>query len=429
MRIVKRNLEETMKHRTLSIALALLLALGISAAANAQLKITESETTKLYFTLNTVGTAQSLQHQNAYDAKGVPLAKIEPGFQNAFGDVGFIGKFGKNNEIEVVFDMYLSSRNHPSQTYGNEGYILLRGVPENLKSLKFLEPILKRVDVKAGHFLVDFGDGLQHRSNNAIVQKNPLVGNFVIDPNIVTIGMEVRSKPGSRLQYVIGATNGTTTEDWNSGRGFSYHGKLAVYPLERLRASVSYIAADHSDNPNKSAGGSQIQMFNGNRSGERYAGVLGGGQAPGNVFPQAGEKFSAAQFDLTYDTDALPVKFYGHYGQTQDKDLNGSMPGAPEEKWSYYAGQVVVKITPTLYGAARYSAASTSMLAGRKTDGKVDRIQVGGGFWLTKNLLMKVEYVNQKYDGFRAGDMVNNNIQAWRGPSFNGVVTEVSFSF
>ena len=44
-------------------------------------------------------------------------------------------------------------------------------------------------------------------------------------------------------------------------------------------------------------------------------------------------------------------------------------------------------------------------------------------------MLMKLEYVTQKYSGFRQGDMVNNNIQAWRDPEFNGFVAEVSFAF
>jgi predicted porin len=414
--------------KTLKGLAVLILALALTAGAQAQLKVVDTESTKLFMTLNTVGTAQALNHENVYDAKGNPLPKIEPGFQNAFGNLGFISKFGKNQEIEVVFDMYLSSRNHPSSTYGNEGYIIMRGVPENLQSLKFLEPVLAKVDVKAGHMLVDFGDAAEHRSNNARVQQNPLIGNFVIDPNIVSIGMQASSKPGQRFGWLVGVSNGTTTEDWNVGRGLAYNGKLIFYPVQGLRTSVSYIASDHSSNPNKSAGGSQIQMFNGNRSGERYAGVLGGGQAPGNVFPQAGEKFSAAQFDVTYDTDS-PLKLYAHYGMTQDKDLNGSLPGAPEEKWTYYSADAVYKLTPALYAAARYSSAQTAMLGGLASDGTVSRIQVGGGFWLTKNLLMKVEYVQQQYDGFAEGQMVNNNIQGWRDPAFSGIVSEVSFSF
>lgn len=414
--------------KILSAAVLTFALLGLAQPATAQLKLTETENSKLFITLHTVGTAQALQHQNVYDGKGAPLAELSPGFQTAFGDLGFIGRFGKDEEIEVVFDMYLSSRNHPSTTYGNEGYILMRGVPENLQSLRFLEPVLDKVNVKAGHFLLNFGDGLEHRSNNAIVQKNPLVGNFVIDPNIVSIGVEVSSKPG-RINWLVGASNGTTTEDFNDNRGFGYHGKLAVYPIKSLRTSLSYIAADQSGNPPRGqAGGSSTQMFTGNRSGERYAGVLGGGQAPGGVFPQAGEKFSAAQFDVTWDSKS-PLKLYGHYGITQDKDINGSLPGAPEEKWAYYAGDVVYKFSKTLYAAARYSGARVDMLGGNASNGQVDRYQIGGGFWLTKNLLMKVEYVNQTYRRFSAGEMVNNNIQAWRDPSFKGFISEVSFAF
>ncbi|HEX8255507.1 MAG TPA: hypothetical protein VF846_20370 [Thermoanaerobaculia bacterium] len=404
-----------------------IIALGLGTAAQAQIKLTENETQKLYITINTVGTAQALNHENAYDPKGVELAKVSPGFQNAFGNLGFIGRFGKKEEITVVMDLYLSSRNHPSQTYGNEGYILMRGVPENLTSLRFLTPILEKVDIKAGHMLVDFGDAAEHRSNNAIVQKNPLIGNFVVDPNIVSIGMQVSSKPG-RFGWLVGGSNGTTTEDWNVGRGFAYNAKVYAYPITGLRTSLSYIGTDQSDNPNKSGGGSQMQMFTGNRSGERYAGVLGGGQAPGNVFPQAGEKFSAAQFDVTFDNGS-PIQLYGHYGRTQDLDINGTAAGTPEEKWNYYAADARYNFTPTLYGAVRYSGAQVSKLAGADSDGNVRRIQVGGGFWLSKNLLLKVEYVDQQYSGFSVGQIVNNNIAAWRDPSFSGLISEVSFSF
>lgn len=419
---------QSFKSIAAAVALAIGLNVALAGAAHAQIKLTETDKQKLYITINTVGTAQALNHKNAFDLKGNALAKVAPGFQNAFGDLGFVGKFGKNEEITVYMDMYLSSRNHPSQTYGNEGYIILRGVPENLQSLKFLEPVLDRVDIKAGHMLVDFGDAVEHRSNNAIVQKNPLVGNFVVDPNIVSIGMQVSSKQGRRYGWLLGGSNGTTTEDWTVGRGFAYNGKLWFYPIEGLRTSVSYIGTDQSDNPTKANGGSSMQMFTGNRSGERYAGILGGGQAPGNVFPQAGEKFSAAQFDVTYDAGAR-IKLYGHYGRTQDLDINGSAPGTPAEEWNYYAADAVYHFSPSLYGAVRYSGAQANVLNGNDSDGNVNRIQVGGGFWLSRNLLLKVEYVQQKYDGFANGEVVNNNIQAWKNPQFSGVISEVSFSF
>ncbi|MFP5246711.1 MAG: hypothetical protein ACLGH0_08450, partial [Thermoanaerobaculia bacterium] len=138
--------------------------------------------------------------------------------------------------------------------------------------------------------------------------------------------------------------------------------------------------------------------------------------------------FSAAQFDVTFDNGS-PIKLYGHYGRTQDLDINGTAAGTPEEKWTYYAADAKYNFTPALYGAVRYSGAAVSKLAGADSDGKVNRIQVGGGFWLSKNLLLKVEYVQQQYDGFAEGQVVNNNIQAWKNPEFSGVISEVSFSF
>src|SRR5438128_8576400 len=141
--------------KVISLAIALALTFMISNTAQAQLKVSDSENSKLYITLNTVGTLQALQQQNVFDATGKSLGKLSPGMQTAYGDLGFLGQFGKKQEIEMYFDLYLASRNHPSTTYGNQGYLLVKDVPENLQSLTFLKPLFKHIDLKAGAFLVD----------------------------------------------------------------------------------------------------------------------------------------------------------------------------------------------------------------------------------------------------------------------------------
>jgi hypothetical protein len=412
-----------MKRNTL-LSLLTILFVALAGTAQAQIKITDTEDTKLYITLATVGTYQALDQINAFDGKGVALPNLTSGMQTAFGDLGFAGKFGKKQEVDMYFDLYLASRNHPSQTYGNQGYLQIHGVPENLVGLhKALEPIFKRVDVKVGAFLVDYGDQVYHRSNNAIVQANPLVGNFVIDPNLVSIGGEVMSKPG-KYGWLVGVTNGTNTEDWSAGRGIAYNGKLWVYPIEPLRLSGSIFRANHSDSATSTA-----TLFSGNRSGERYGGVLGGGQAPGDILARAGKDVTAYQADATWETKTMPIKLYGHFGQTKDKDINGIAPRLLEETWNYYAADAVYNLTPTVYAAARYSAANANKFNGLGSDGKVHRIQIGGGLWITRNMLMKVEWVDQKYSGFRSGDMVNNGVDAGRAPRFKGLVSEFSFAF
>jgi hypothetical protein len=409
--------------KVISLAIALALAFTISNTAQAQLKVSDSETSKLYITLNTVGTLQSLHQRNAFDATGKHLGKLSTGMQTAYGDLGFLGKFGKKQEIEMYFDLYLASRNHPSTTYGNQGYLLVKDVPENLESLKFLKPLFKRIDLKAGAFLVDFGDQEQHRSNNALVQRNPLIGNFVIDPNFVSVGVQAMSKPG-RFGWVVAGTNGTNTEDFSTGRGNAFNGKLYIYPIKPLRLSGSYYRVNHEESAT-----SRSTLFSGNRSGERYGAVLGGGQAPGNVLPNTGKDLAAYQGDVTFEDAKIPVKFYGHYGFVRDNDANGPAPGTPEERWTYYATDVVYKFSPTVYAAARYSAADANKISGVSSNGKVGRYQIGGGLWATKNLLLKVEFVNQRYRGFANGVVLNNGIAAWRNPSFKGLVSEVSFAF
>jgi hypothetical protein len=48
---------------------------------------------------------------------------------------------------------------------------------------------------------------------------------------------------------------------------------------------------------------------------------------------------------------------------------------------------------------------------------RVNRIQIGGGWQLSPNLLLKAEYVNQEYDGFSRRDIRS-------GGRFSGVILE-----
>jgi len=58
----------------------------------------------------------------------------------------------------------------------------------------------------------------------------------------------------------------------------------------------------------------------------------------------------------------------------------------------------------------------------------VQRIQVGGGYWLTKNVLGKIEYVYEKFNDFDPTTWTNGvGIDVSQDPSFNGVIFEMSF--
>ena len=58
----------------------------------------------------------------------------------------------------------------------------------------------------------------------------------------------------------------------------------------------------------------------------------------------------------------------------------------------------------------------------------MQRIQVGGGYWLTKNVLAKVEYVYEKFSDFDPTSWNNGvGVDVSRDPSFSGFIFEVSF--
>jgi predicted porin len=90
---------------------------------------------------------------------------------------------------------------------------------------------------------------------------------------------------------------------------------------------------------------------------------------------------------------------------------------------------VVYHITPALYLAAQYSYAFAGSVDGIDTNGWVDRIQVGAGYWLTRSILTKLEYVQERYHSFGTNTGVVDGVNASMGPGFNGVVMEVSFGF
>jgi predicted porin len=74
-----------------------------------------------------------------------------------------------------------------------------------------------------------------------------------------------------------------------------------------------------------------------------------------------------------------------------------------------------------LYVGARYNIAKAE-LAGMANTVTVDRLAFAGGWFLTKNVLMKAEYVVQRYKDFPVADYRN-------GGKFNGYVIEAIVGF
>jgi diaminopimelate decarboxylase len=72
----------------------------------------------------------------------------------------------------------------------------------------------------------------------------------------------------------------------------------------------------------------------------------------------------------------------------------------------------------SFYVGTRFNSVSGEEPNGDEID--ISRINIGGGWFMTENVMTKLEYVKQSYDGF-SGD--------YAGAEFSGIMLEAVISF
>ena len=403
-----------------------------------------------YMGVDTVGRLQALEHDDAFSG-GNRRPELDPDFQQSFGNINFLASFNDDREnkdpyLEVYFNWFISSRHH-SEVFGDEGYLMVSRIPDGGPT--FLNSVFDYIDLKAGEYELPFGDQIYRRTSNANTQRNALIGNSVVDGRATEVGVTVMndspsSEPG-KLNWLLNVSSGDPSPSFEQGNGLAFLPKAWMNLTDELRASGSLYHVNQDGNgPGFPAGGDSSNLLTGLRdTGGVYEGVLGGGSDSGQVLFSGGQDATALQGDLTYETDQFEL--YGNLGYYQGDNTNGSITGQPEEQWLYTTLDGVYRFSDRIYAAARYSAAFADELesssptttingvpirtTSQSSSGRVDRFQIGGGYWLTKTILFKLEYVHQTFDGFNAGARSVSGVNASRDPSFNGVISEVSFSF
>jgi hypothetical protein len=362
---------------------------------------------------------QALNHSNEPDTfPDNQLNDIVPGFNNATGNLGFTVQL--YDGISSFIDIYLSSEHH-ADMWMREGFIEI----DKLKMFNSItiDNIMRYLTIKAGQMEINYGDQQLRRSDNGDVQKNPLVGNYLIDANTTEIATELYFNYND-FMLMGGLSGGTTKGDILKGHGYALYGKLAydkhLLKNLRFRLSGSVYTVDHSDNPAGFGSGTINYLFNGNRSGSRYKGLFNASTDAGQINPAAGQKVFAFQINPFVKIGRLEI--FGLFEQVSDKDINGSETGNPEEAWMHFGADLVYRLGASgkFYVAARYNSAKQTK--GTEKDATLKRLQGGAGYFLTSRILLKAEYVNQNYKDFNAQSIYHEG-------NFKGFVLEASVSF
>jgi len=112
------------------------------------------------------------------------------------------------------------------------------------------------------------------------------------------------------------------------------------------------------------------------------------------------------------------LEFFGQYEEATGN--NGATETTGDRTWKQTVSEALYRFAGNkLYLGGRYNTA-TGTLFGITPEVSVDRYQLGGGWFVTPNVLTKLEYVNQKYNDFPTTDIRNGG--KFKGFMIEGVV-------
>ena len=120
------------------------------------------------------------------------------------------------------------------------------------------------------------------------------------------------------------------------------------------------------------------------------------------------------------------LEFFGAYEYVTGNKANGLTERPTDGDYTQFAAELLYRFgnKEQFYFGGRYNS-----ISGQDDDvsaeRKIDRFNIAGGWFMTKNILAKVEYVNQKYNN----DPVWGAISALRGGKFNGLMFEATIGF
>jgi hypothetical protein len=368
---------------------------------------------------------QMLHHSN--DAtpviSGVPpvnqnqLKRIGAGFNNAAANMYMDAQLAQGIRVEMT--TYLSSRHH-NETWVKDGYLLIDASPwEN----KTLDELMEYLTLRVGHFEVNYGDAHFRATDNGNAIANPLVGNLIMNAFTTEIGAEAYVRKNGYM-LMIGATGGEirgTVLD-PQRRAPTYLGKLGFDKKMNDDVRVRLMGSLYTTTKSISN-----TLYSGSRAGSRYYEVLTNAAQTtsaaawtGDIQPGLSSKVTAMVFNPFIKVGG--IEFFGNLEQAKGKSEAEMTAGAPDRKWTQMAGDLIYRFAwDDLYLAARYNTVK-GRFAGFTDDVTVNRVQLGGGWFMTPGILMKAEYVRQEHK-----DYPLNNL--FHGGTFEGMVIEGVVAF
>ncbi len=387
---------------------------------------------------------QNLKHENKLATDYATTNRLYP-LQNGFmtAQANLITDVQLADGIRLSLTSYLSARHH-NETWVKGGYIQFDKLP--FKG-KFWNDLMNMATIKVGHMEINYGDEHFRRSDGGQTIQNAFMENYIVDAFTTEIGGEVYLQKNG-VFGMLGVTNGMikgnvdsayitksqTGEiiDDNIKRNPSLFMKLGYDKTvsEKLRVRVA-----GSLYTNSSQAGSGVTLYWGDRTGSNYQNVMekapAGAALPGStsipwsgrINPSFSKKITAIM--LNGFVKAGGAEFFGTYETAKGR----TKMEIDDRNMTQLAGEFLYRFgkDENVYLGARYNTVKVR-LSGFTSDVKVDRVSLAAGWFVSKNVLMKGEYVIQNYKDFEKGTLVPNSDYR-SGGKFKGYVIEAVVGF
>jgi len=383
---------------------------------------------------------QDLKHENTADNNlgtgANRLYPVAPGFMtsmaNLYTDVQLA------DGIRLNLTTYLSTRHH-NEAWVKGGYIQFDKLPFNTP---FLNKLMEMATIKVGHMEINYGDQHFRRSDGGSAILNPFMDGYIADAFATEIGGEIYLQKNG-LFGMVGVSNGMikghvdsvqaatkpdgTVVDARTSRNPSIYlkGGIDRNLTEKLRMRLS-----GSLYHNGGQYGSGLTLYSGDRAGSHYQNIMEK-QPRGTAYTSM---YTSGRFNPGFANKVTAIMLNGFvkYGGlelfgTFERAQGRSKTEAEERVMTQLAGDLVYRFgrNENFYLGGRLNRVSAEMLfAGNSgfTDVSVSRTALAAGWFVTRNLLLKGEYVNQAYQDFPAADFRN-------GGKFKGYVVEAVVGF
>ncbi|MDI3521446.1 MAG: hypothetical protein PWQ17_1186 [Anaerophaga sp.] len=354
---------------------------------------------------------QALDHENSGNAD---LIEIGNNFNLATANLDLDVEL--YDGVRMHLRTYLSSRHHTAP-YVKGGYFQI----DKLDFVRegFMENLMQYVTIRVGHMENNYGDAHFRRSDNAQALFNPFVGNLIMDGFTTEVGGEVYYRKNGFIG-MVGLTNGKLNQS-------------VTYPGETKPSFLAKLGYDNYLNDDfrlrltgsvyTTAESAETYLYSGDRAGSRYYFVMedpdatsSGNFRSGRWNPGFSNELTALMFNPFVKYKGL--EFFGVIEQAKGKaDAEES-----DRKFNQYSAELLYRFgnNENFYLGTRYNTVSGETINGEDVD--INRLQLGGGWFMTKNILAKAEYVSQTYDGFATDNILHEG-------EFNGLMLEAVISF